>query len=169
MLDLTADAARSGFEMTSHFRFEQRTPSSVVAYLVLVRYMRLYRFMLTVAAALMTTAPVIGSPIVSGREVARFIVSAPKPEYPIAARATHITGSGTFILHIQVRTGLVRFVDVENSTGSALLDSAAVAALKKWRFKPGVIPTIAKLHLHRSDPYPIEDSVARVPINFTMR
>jgi TonB family protein len=130
--------------------------------------MRLHRALLAVTAVVIATTPLAASPIITGKQVARLAVATPKPDYPLAARARHITGSGTFILHIQVRTGLVRYVEVEHSAGSALLDSAAVAALKKWRFKPGTLPIIAKMGLHRSLPHPTEDSVARVPIDFSM-
>jgi TonB family protein len=139
-----------------------------VAELVLVRSMRFHRVALGFAAIVIATTPLAAWPVISGEQVLKLAVATPTPQYPLAARARHITGSGTFILHIQVRTGLVRYVDVEHTTGSTLLDSAAVAALKKWRFKPGSLPIIAKMKLHGSYPYPTEDSVARVPIDFTM-
>jgi TonB family protein len=131
--------------------------------------MRFHRAGLAVAAIVVAATPLPASPVITGEQVTRVAVATPKPEYPLAARARHITGSGSFILHIQVRTGLVRYVDVEHSTGSALLDSAAIAAFKKWRFKPGTLPIIAKMRLHGSYPYPTEDSLARVPMDFTMR
>jgi TonB family protein len=131
--------------------------------------MRFHYAELTLAAMMIATTPLAASSVITGEQVARLAVSTPRPEYPLAARARHITSSGTFILHIQVRSGLVRYVDVEHSTGSALLDSAAIAALKKSRFKPGTLPIIAKMRLHGSHPYPTEDSLARVPIDFTMR
>ena len=141
----------------------------MVAELRLVRSMRLHSAVSAISAVVIATTPLAASPVITGEQVARLAVATPKPEYPLAARARHTTGRGTFLLHIQVRTGLVRYVDVEHSTGSALLDSAAVAALKKWRFKPGTLPIIAKMRLHRSYPYPTEDSLARVPMDFTLR
>jgi TonB family protein len=121
-------------------------------------------------AAVVIAATALGaSPVITGEEVSKLAIAKPEPGYPLTARALHITGSGTFILHIQVRTGLVRYVDVQHSTGSALLDSAAIAALKKWRFKPDTLPVIAKMRLHHSYPYPTEDSLARVPITFSLR
>ena len=123
----------------------------------------------TALALIMAASPAaIASPITTGEQALKFAVSTPKPEYPFVARARHVTGSGTFILHIQVRTGLVRQVDVEHSTGSRLLDSAALAGLKNWRFKPGALPTIAQMHLHRTYPNPTQDSLIRVPIHFVM-
>jgi TonB family protein len=113
-------------------------------------------------------APLSGSPSITGEQALKLAVSTPKPGYPLAARASRITGNGTFILHIQVRTGFVRQVDIEHSTSSRLLDSAAVAALKNWRFKPGTLPTIAQMQLHRKYPNPTEDSLVRVPIHFVM-
>jgi TonB family protein len=69
-----------------------------------------------------------------GRAVA---IYAPAPEYPIEARARRITGRGVVVVDIDQKTGWVLSARMEKSTGSKLLDDAAVAAFKHWRFKPG--------------------------------
>jgi TonB family protein len=107
-------------------------------------------------------------PVITGEQLVRLAVFTPHAQYPRAALERNITGSGSFILHIRVQTGLVRYVEIEHSTGSELLDSAAVSSLKTWRFKPGMLPTIANMNLHSAQPYPTEDSVVRVPFSFTI-
>jgi TonB family protein len=59
---------------------------------------------------------------------------APKPEYPYAARAKGLFGSGVFLLHVR-RNGTVKSVDVLKSTGHRILDQAAIAAFRQWRFR----------------------------------
>ncbi len=61
-------------------------------------------------------------------------IYAPKPEYPLQARAHDLEGSGMFVLHLDQRKGTVQSITVEKSTGFAVLDSAAIDCLKRWRF-----------------------------------
>ena len=67
-------------------------------------------------------------------ESKQLCIYAPKPEYPPEARARNIGGSGMFALHLNRKTGIVKFVTVEKSTGSKLLDNAAIDCFKRWRF-----------------------------------
>ncbi len=62
---------------------------------------------------------------------------APTPEYPYEARRARITGDGLAILTIDSATGRVIEVKMAQSTGSPVLDHAACAGLKRWRFRPG--------------------------------
>jgi TonB family protein len=87
------------------------------------------------------------------------VVSTPQPGYPVEARRHWIQGRGLFVLRVEVRTGLVKTVTIEQSTGSQLLDSSAVVALKHWRFKPLALPS------HEPDK---KESFVRVPVNFVM-
>jgi TonB family protein len=80
----------------------------------------------------------------------QLMLAAPKPEYPVGARARHITGHGVFDVWFRSETGVVTHVDVLQSTGSKLLDDAAVKGLSGWRAKPGKLS-----HMH-------------IPVNFTM-
>jgi TonB family protein len=107
--------------------------------------------------------------IVSEEQVKRMVISTPRPEYPFEARRRWVEGSGSFILRVQIRTGLVKTVTIERSTGSQLLDSSAVTTLKRWRFKPGVLPPISVELPKRKDPLAKEDSFVRVPVNFVMK
>ena len=97
------------------------------------------------------------------------VISTPRPEYPFEARLHWVEGSGSFLLRVQIRTGLVKTVMIEHSTGSQLLDSSAVTALKAWRFKPGVLRPINVELPKRKDPLAKEDSFVRVPVNFVMK
>jgi TonB family protein len=75
-------------------------------------------------------------PRVNLPSVQSFMVSMPWPEYPAEARAKHITGSGKFDVIVRSETGVVIRVDIIRSTGSKLLDDAAVKALSRWRARP---------------------------------
>ncbi|MDP9004014.1 MAG: TonB family protein [Verrucomicrobiota bacterium] len=86
-----------------------------------------------------------------GLSSARVIaLSAPRPEYPYEARRSRITGSGVAAISVDVASGSVSNVVMEASTGSPVLDNAAVTAFRRWRFQPG---TVSRL---------------RTPITFTL-
>ena len=68
---------------------------------------------------------------------AEVTVYAPNPEYPPEARQAHLAGSGWFRVDF-TKTGYVTQVRVMKSTGSKILDAAAVQTLLHWRFKPGL-------------------------------
>jgi len=64
----------------------------------------------------------------------------PPPSYPLAARRRGI--QGTVLVQIEVsEDGSVVACQVLESSGAALLDGAAIAAARKWRFAwgPGVV------------------------------
>ena len=61
---------------------------------------------------------------------------APAPEYPLGARVHYWTGNGIFVCKISP-DGTVSAVNVKQSTGHEILDQAAIAALRRWRFKAG--------------------------------
>lgn len=62
-------------------------------------------------------------------------VASPKPIYPAKAEKKGI--GGRVLLRVQVNhEGVVTSVVVSESSGHAMLDDAAVAAVKKWRFIP---------------------------------
>ena len=79
-----------------------------------------------------TKAPVVLTPA----EEARVLLVAPRPEYPIQARRVRVSGSGWFQMIVS-KAGYVTEVRVIKSTGSKILDAAAIQALLKWRFKTG--------------------------------
>ena len=66
------------------------------------------------------------------------LVFNPQPAYPMAARRSNppIKGSGRFRINFSA-AGDARSIDVIQSTGSSLLDTAAVSALRLWKCAPG--------------------------------
>ncbi|HYS96604.1 MAG TPA: energy transducer TonB, partial [Chthoniobacterales bacterium] len=63
----------------------------------------------------------------------------PAPQYPYQTRLLRsgpTTGSGKFRVTFDAN-GQVKNVQVIESTGQGLLDSAAVDALRQWRAEPG--------------------------------
>ena len=96
------------------------------------------------------------------------MIKARMPKYPLEALQRHVTGTGIFVLRVQIRTGRVKEVEVARSTGHAILDTAAVDALKQWRFKPGAAPPIKDILPDLRDPLSAEDSLIKVPLSFTM-
>jgi periplasmic protein TonB len=71
-----------------------------------------------------------------------FALSAPRPEYPYEARRQKITGDGIAVLTIDQNSGDVIQITMSKSTGNPLLDSAALAGLRRWRFKPGTVSSV---------------------------
>jgi TonB family protein len=66
---------------------------------------------------------------------ARAIYS-PRPDYPVEARRSNITGAGVVLVRVNA-AGIVTSAVMAQSTGSPLLDLAATSCFKRWRFKPG--------------------------------
>ena len=58
------------------------------------------------------------------------------PDYPYGERAQHHTGIGFFRLELNLKSGVVTKITVTKSTGFAVLDNSAIAALRQWRWKP---------------------------------
>jgi len=59
----------------------------------------------------------------------------PPPIYPPRARAENIEGLVLLSLRIGI-DGRVKFLEVANSSGHAILDAAAIRAVRGWRFEP---------------------------------
>lgn len=70
---------------------------------------------------------------------ANALVVKPKIRYPREAREKRIEGSGVVEIRVDPKTGAVREARMFKSTGSSILDNAAVTALQKARFKPGTV------------------------------
>jgi len=77
-------------------------------------------------------------------------INSPRPPYPYEARAHKITGSGVIVAKVDAASGNVTDASVATSTGSSILDDAAVSAFRRWRFRPGSV------------------SKVRIPITFTL-
>ena len=78
-------------------------------------------------------------------------IYAPRPQYPYEARARRIAGAGEAVLAVDLNMGVVTKAEMARSTGSPILDNAALAAFRQWQFKPGTVWKV------------------RIPITFTMR
>jgi TonB family protein len=72
------------------------------------------------------------------------LASMPRPEYPLEARQRFITGRGMYQVIFRPETGAVIRVSVLQSTGSKILDDAAVKALSRWRARPG---RLSRMHV----------------------
>jgi protein TonB len=77
-------------------------------------------------------------------------INAPRPQYPYEARSRKITGSGVCVAEVDPGSGSVTGASMTQSTGSPILDNAAISAFRQWRFRPGTV------------------SQVRIPITFTM-
>ena len=96
---------------------------------------RIPRVKRALALAVLCCAPWCAkSQIPVNEAVGGVAVNAPAPGYPITARRNHWTGAGIFICKGRP-DGTVSSVDVRQSTGHEILDQAAIAALRQWRFK----------------------------------
>jgi TonB family protein len=94
------------------------------------------------------------------------ILEAPKPENPYEGQRRQPHGTGAFLLRTNIQSGRVTQVIVGQSTGDGLLDAAAVKALRRWRFKPGVLVhrNITKPRL--DPPVSKEECLVLVPVTF---
>jgi len=71
-----------------------------------------------------------------------FVLSGPRPEYPYEARRQKLTGAGVALISVDPATGAVSGVAMSRSTGSAVLDNATLAALRRWWFKAGTVARV---------------------------
>ena len=71
-------------------------------------------------------------------------VNSPRPPYPYEARSKRITGSGVISATVDPASGNVTDASVAKSTGSSILDDAAVSTFRRWRFRPG---SVSKVHI----------------------
>ncbi|SRR6266700_4633041 len=126
----------------------------------------------TIAAiAFLCSAAAATSPLtLTPEQEAKLAIYTPQPEYPMRARAYRMAGNGLFIIRIHIRTGLVKDVRIERSTGWSTLDSAAKRALMQWRFKPGTANlSPIKVQLpNLKDAFVTEDSFVKLPVHFVI-
>jgi TonB family protein len=71
--------------------------------------------------------------------LAKIAVKVVSPEYPYEARRSGITGKGVLVAEVDYNSGKVKSVRMEKSTGSRILDQAALSAFGQWQFKPRTI------------------------------
>src|SRR5690349_20103532 len=134
-----------------------------VAYLFLVRCaMRLQQVLLVFAftigshVSLMAQLQIIppGPPF----------VFAPKPVKPFAAR--NVSGTGRFLLRIEIKKGDVKQVIIHQSTGDPRLDEASVKALSRWRVKSGALHH-EETSIRVSPPLAADEALVEIPITFS--
>lgn len=89
-----------------------------------------------VSAQRMVPAPPGSAPLKDAISM-KVVVHQVPPEYPFEARRSRITGHGILLGQVDYKTGTVTSVRMEKSTGSRILDQAALSAFRQWRFKPG--------------------------------
>jgi TonB family protein len=75
----------------------------------------------------------------------------PKPTYRSEWARQGLTGKGVVLVTVDKQTGKVTGARMLTSTGSKLLDGAALEAYSQWRFQPGTV------------------SQVKIPIEFTNR
>jgi TonB family protein len=106
-------------------------------------------FLTAICRATAQTTDLTAVPIIHQKAKA-VAISAPRPDYPLEARARHFTGSGIAFLEIDRKTGYVIAAPMLKSTGHVILDNATLSAFMQWSFKPGTVYQV------------------RIPINYTM-
>jgi TonB family protein len=121
---------------------------------------------LTTVALMVLRVTAAASPHITAEQARQWLIFAPQPAYPESARVSRIQGSGYFKLIVRVRTGRIQRIVIFRSTGNSMLDAAAVQALRQWRFKPGVLPSIRQLYPPTKEPDADKDACVLVPISF---
>jgi len=117
--------------------------------------------------AMMISLSVFGSTHFTGEQLRKLALSMPLPGYPESARLRGAMGTGYFKVRVQRKTGRVKAITILRSTSDTDLDSAAIASLRQWRFKPGVLPSIRSVNPKTHDPFADEDFLMMVPVKFT--
>ena len=81
------------------------------------------------------TPPIVQIP--SDAKARAIAIFAPKPDYPKYARDRNWTGTGWFVMHVETKTGVVKWVEITQSTGHKILDDEVVKTFSRWKFEPG--------------------------------
>jgi TonB family protein len=89
-------------------------------------------------------------------------IYAPKPVYRPEWAKQGLKGKGVALVTIDTKTGRVAGVRMLQSTGSQLLDGAALQAYSQWRFQPGSVPQV-KMPIEFTNPPPGQISSRGAP------
>jgi len=81
-------------------------------------------------------------------------IDTPPPDYPLALACAGVGGEVVLVLSLDAK-GVPADVRIESSSRQDALDQSAVAAVRRWRFKPAT---------NRGEPVPTR---IRVPVKFT--
>jgi len=133
--------------------------------------MRTHRFLILIAASSITVSALAATGTVSSPppDVTRLVIHSPSPEYPADAIQRHSTGTGIYLLRVQIKSGVVTQVLVGRSAGDRSLDVAAVKALRQWRFKPGAAPYVKITSVRLSPPQTEQETLVKLPVIFTLK
>ncbi len=85
-----------------------------------------------------TTAGPRTGPVPTGKAA---MIFKPTVIYPYEARRTHATGSGIILVSVGP-SGNVTDASMAQSTGSSVLDNAAMSTFRSARFRPGTAPKV---------------------------
>jgi TonB family protein len=107
--------------------------------LTLQRASHLVAFALTTTLVSVVSAASADSQVVEPPRLWSLAVKVVNPEYPVAARRSRLHGQGVLVGDVNFDTGDVKSVRMEKSTGSTILDQAALTAFGQWKFKPRTI------------------------------
>jgi TonB family protein len=88
-------------------------------------------------------------------------IYSPQPVYRPEWAKQGLNGKGVVLVTIDPKTGLVTGTRMLQSTGSNLLDGAALETYSKWRFKPGSAPQVKIPIEFASRPRPQPSNAAR--------
>jgi len=141
-------------------------PNHAMRILSLVRPTRARTIGLASAALLLFRLSAAASTHITAEQARQWTIFTPPPAYPESARIRGIQGSGSFKLIVRVKTGRIQRIVVLHSTGNSTLDAAAIQALRRWRFRPNVLPSMRKLNPPAKEPDADEDACIVVPISF---
>jgi TonB family protein len=104
---------------------------------------RLSKLSLFLTAFCVAAEPIRAKPVeLTKQESDELALYVRDPAYPNEAREKGQSGAGIAMLTIDIATGHVVKAEMGTSTRSKILDQAAVAALRQWRFKPRTISKV---------------------------
>ena len=83
-----------------------------------------------------TLVPILTARTAGPADAVISLIAAPQPDYSTAARRDSLQGRGLFLIRFDSHSGRTSSVSVIHSTGHAILDEAAVKALRRWQIRP---------------------------------
>lgn len=119
-------------------------------------------------ALLATVQASHGAPMVVVPHLENAIYS-PLPTYAYEARKMHLSGSGLYLIRVDIKTGKVKRVTVAKTAGHKFLDQQVIYAVERWRFQAGALRPIRELLPTINDPHRDTDSILKLPVSFVLK